>query len=177
MPAAPRGAQGAPRGALTVLNAGARRFITPGPPAPAGHQSGLCGIFTRAAYGGADDAGTASRREARTTASATILLERAPAALRDDPLAAEATGRRAARLPLSERQREYLRLVMHGYTDRQIAAGCSVSHSTVRRALADSYRRLGLLAAGNPRTAAAVRLFCEECRPRPARKYEVRSMK
>lgn len=169
MPPARRGAQGAPRGALTVLNAGACRFITPGPPAPAGLPGGLCGIFTRPAYSGADDAGTTSRREARTTAIATTLLERAPAAPRDDPPATGATGRRSARLPLSERQREYLRLVMHGYTDRQIAAGCGVSHSTVRRALADAYRRLGLLAAGNPRTAAAVRLFREECRPHPAR--------
>ena len=69
---------------------------------------------------------------------------------------------RAMSLPLTERQREYLRLAMHGYTDRRIAQGCNVSFSTLRRELADAYQRLGVLTAGNPRTAAALRLFRDE---------------
>jgi DNA-binding NarL/FixJ family response regulator len=67
-----------------------------------------------------------------------------------------------SQLPLTERQREYLRLAMHGYTDRHIAAGCGVSFSSVRRELLCAYRNLGVLASGNIRTAAAVLLYQEE---------------
>jgi DNA-binding NarL/FixJ family response regulator len=67
-----------------------------------------------------------------------------------------------ALLPLTEEQREYLRLALHGYTDRQIAAGCGVSFSAVRRQLEAAYRQLGVTCAGNARTAAALRLYREE---------------
>ena len=68
----------------------------------------------------------------------------------------------AVLLPLTEQQREYLRLALHGYTDRQIAAGCGVSFSAVRRQLEAAYRQLGVTRAGNARTAAALRLYREE---------------
>ena len=68
----------------------------------------------------------------------------------------------AVLLPLTEQQREYLRLALHGYTDGQIAAGCGVSFSAVRRQLEAAYRQLGVTRAGNARTAAALRLYREE---------------
>lgn len=78
--------------------------------------------------------------------------ERRLGIVRDDPLG---TG-------LTERQREMLRLVMHGYTDARIVAGMGISHSVLKvdlGAAADTIHGDGAQAI---RTRLAVWLFARE---------------
>ena len=66
--------------------------------------------------------------------------------------------RRRPRAELTPRQRQTLRLVAEGYTNRQIARRLSVTEATVRKHLENAFIRLG---AGS-RTEAVLRAFGDE---------------
>jgi DNA-binding CsgD family transcriptional regulator len=67
----------------------------------------------------------------------------------------EAERRRAATPRLTPRQRELLRLVAAGYTNRQVGSRLAVSEGTVRKHLENIYQRLGV----SSRIAAVNRAF------------------
>ena len=59
---------------------------------------------------------------------------------------------------LSPRQREILRLVAHGYTNKAIARGLGITECALHRQLALAYARLGV-GGRAARTRAAIRLL------------------
>jgi DNA-binding NarL/FixJ family response regulator len=65
----------------------------------------------------------------------------------------------ADRLNFSHREREVLRLVIHGHTNGEIATALFLSESTVKSHLSSAYRKLG---AGSRKDAASVLLDPDE---------------
>ena len=64
--------------------------------------------------------------------------------------------------PLTDREREIVRLSWEGLTDREAGRRLGISPSTVRNHRAAIYDKLGLTDEGDKRTLAAVRLYLAE---------------
>jgi DNA-binding CsgD family transcriptional regulator len=59
-------------------------------------------------------------------------------------------------------EREVVRLTQDGLTNAEIAARLGITTNTVKHYLAHAYEKLGAQRYGNPRTVAAVMLYCHE---------------
>lgn len=70
---------------------------------------------------------------------------------------------------LAQMEREVVRLTQDGMTNPEIAARLGISTNTVKHYLARAYEKLGAQRYGNPRTAAAVMLYCHEHESHSAR--------